>query len=604
MPSEKNSIKKKPQDGLATMKDVLLEFWKSMRIVKIGYFATVILFIVATILGSIIVPLYFKKFFDILSVSQDPHATVPLLIHIVLVILVLNVGALFCRRLASYLESLTFVRVSADLRERAFAYFIGHSYSFFSNNFTGSLVQRIARLARSFNNITDRFFYNIIPTSVRVVGIVTVLWFTYRSLAWALGGWIIFLFLSSYFVAQWKLKYSLLTAEADSRVSAATSDSIGNHTTIQLFSGAGHENNRFVKIVREHAALWLKRWSVDMVTDSIQGVLSATIQFVVFYITIKHWGEGGVTVGVFVLAQTYIISLNDDLWQSSRIVRDMYESFAEAKEAVDILKLPHSIRDVPNAAELSVAQGAIEYRNVRFSFDDVKSVVNDICLSITPGERVAFIGPSGAGKSTLVRLILRLYDIGSGCISIDGQDISKVTQESLRNAISFVPQDPILFHRTLMDNIRYGRFDATDEEVIRAAKLAHCDDFISSFPQGYETFVGERGVKLSGGERQRVAIARAMLKNAPILILDEATSSLDSHSETLIQDALDTLMKGKTVIVIAHRLSTIRKMDRIVVISHGSVLEEGNHEQLIARGGMYAKLWSLQSGGFIKEDVE
>jgi ATP-binding cassette, subfamily B, bacterial len=510
----------------------------------------------------------------------------------------------FFRRFATYMDSYTSVRASADLRERAFAYFIGHSYTFFSGNFTGSLVQRIGRLARSLNSITDRFFYNVIPTMVRVVGIILVLSFTYPLLAWILGSWIIFLFGTSWAIANWKLKWSLLTAEADSRVGAATSDSIGNHTTIQLFSGAEHENKRFGDIVREHAHLWFKRWSLDTIIDSIQGLLNVIMQFVIFYIMIGYWEKGGVSVGMFVLAQTYILSLNDDLWQSSRVVRDMYEAFADSKEAIDIMKLPHAIQDVPNASVLKVPKGAVVLSDVKFGFDPLKTVVKNISLSMAPGERVAFIGPSGAGKSTLVRLLLRFYDIQSGAITIDGQNIAQVTQESLRNSISFVPQDPILFHRSLKENIRYGRFDATDEEIVQAAKLAHCHEFISGFPLGYDTLVGERGVKLSGGERQRVAIARAILKNAPILILDEATSSLDSHSETLIQDALDVLMKGKTVIVIAHRLSTIRKMDRIVVIDHGTIIEEGTHDSLLAKGGMYAKLWSLQSGGFIKEESE
>jgi ATP-binding cassette subfamily B protein len=214
------------------------------------------------------------------------------------------------------------------------------------------------------------------------------------------------------------------------------------------------------------------------------------------------------------------------------------------------------------------------------------------------------VGPSGAGKSTVTKLLLRLYDLPHGSITIDGHDISKVTQESLRDAISFVPQEPILFHRTLMENIRYGRRDATDEEVLKAARLAHCGEFIDRLPYKYETFVGERGIKLSGGERQRVAIARAILKDAPILVLDEATSSLDSESEALIQDALATLMQGKTVVVIAHRLSTIMKMDRIIVLEGGKVVADGKHDELLKEGGLYHKLWSIQAGGFLQDDLE
>ncbi|HCM43648.1 TPA: hypothetical protein DIS55_01705, partial [Candidatus Kaiserbacteria bacterium] len=218
------------------------------------------------------------------------------------------------------------------------------------------------------------------------------------------------------------------------------------------------------------------------------------------------------------------------------------------------------------------------------------------------GERVAFVGPSGAGKTTVTKLLLRFYDVNDGNIEIDGYDIANVTLESLREAIAFVPQDPVLFHRSLLENIRYGRRDATENEVIEAAKKAHCHEFITTLPKGYGTFVGERGVKLSGGERQRIAIARAILKNAPILVLDEATSSLDSESEALIQDALETLMKGKTVIVIAHRLSTVMKMDRIIVLEDGRITADGRHEELITQDGRYRTLWNIQAGGFLTDN--
>jgi len=259
------------------------------------------------------------------------------------------------------------------------------------------------------------------------------------------------------------------------------------------------------------------------------------------------------------------------------------------------------IADIKRATKLKVKNGEISFENVCFAYENNGNVVDNFSLDIKPKETVALVGSSGAGKTTLVKLILRMFDIQKGKILIDGQDISKVTQESLRQSVSLVPQDPILFHRSLMENIRYGKPNATNKEVFRASKLAHCDEFISRLKNGYDTFVGERGIKLSGGERQRVAIARAILRDAPILIMDEATSSLDSESEKFIQDSLDKLMKEKTVIVVAHRLSTIKKVDRIVVIDKKKIVEDGTHKSLIElKNGIYKKLWDIQVGGFIK----
>jgi ATP-binding cassette subfamily B protein len=275
------------------------------------------------------------------------------------------------------------------------------------------------------------------------------------------------------------------------------------------------------------------------------------------------------------------------------------KEFADAEEMAAILDTPYEISD-KNIEILGDVKGEIVFDQVTYIYSNNNSkVLDNFSLEIPAGQKIAIIGSSGSGKTTFVRLLLRLFNLLSGCILIDGVDISNISQKNLRENISFVPQDPVLFHRTLMENIRYGKRDASDEEVFHAARLAHCDEFIQDLPEGYQTYVGERGVKLSGGERQRIAIARAILKNAPILILDEATSALDSQSEHLIQDALHNLIKGKTTIVIAHRLSTIREMDRIIVLQKGKIIEDGKHEDLLKKdGGLYQQLWNLQAGGF------
>jgi ATP-binding cassette subfamily B protein len=333
----------------------------------------------------------------------------------------------------------------------------------------------------------------------------------------------------------------------------------------------------------------------------VQGIFALIIEVGLLAGAVFLWQSGVITVGDFVLIQVYIIGLVSRIWGIGGSMRRLFSSFADAHEMIEIFETPYSVADAPDAKRLSVTAGGISMEDVSFSFTGERGVFEGFSLAVRAGEKVALVGPSGAGKSTVTKLLLRMYDVAEGAIRIDGQDIRTVTQDSLRENISFVPQEPILFHRSLKENIRYGRPDATDEQVIEAAKKAHCHEFISKLPLGYDTHVGERGVKLSGGERQRVAIARAILKDAPILILDEATSALDSESEALIQDALHVLMEGKTVIVIAHRLSTIMTMDRIVVIENGKIAAEGTHDDLVAQGGLYQKLWSIQAGGFLKD---
>ncbi len=588
-----------------TISSVLREYFRVARPFWLTFIIVAISANIPVIAGGIIVPIYYKNFFDILTIKADISIITSELVHTIFLILIMNFFGWAGYRFFSFAMVHLQTGIMNRLRQDSYEYLIGHSYSFFTNSFSGSLVQKINRFMRSFERMMDRFFGEIMPIIVKIIGVCIVLWYTQPIFVFLILGWVTFYFILSLTFSRWKIPYDIKTAEIESKATAALADSLSNHVTIQMFNRHSHESSLFGEANAAHTNALKSKWNVSNYIEAIQAFMNMVIEFIIFYVAIKYWSIGMVSIGTFVMIQIYILSLMDSFWGGSRILRDLYEAFGDAKEMVEILQMEHGIKDIHGAKSLVVNSGHIVLDNISFGFNPEKNVLDNILLDIKPGERIALIGPSGAGKSTLTKLVLRLYDIQSGKIEIDGQDISKVTQGSLREAISFVPQDPILFHRSLLDNIRYGQTGATEEKVIEAAKLAHCHEFISALPGGYRTFVGERGIKLSGGERQRVAIARAILKNAPILILDEATSSLDSASEVLIQDALDVLMKDKTVIVIAHRLSTIRKMDRIIVIDGGKIIEQGTHDELISRdGGMYYKLWSLQSGGFISSEKD
>ncbi len=580
---------------------VFKEYWKGIRPNKYRFFYAVTAFITAQVIG-IFIPLYYKDFFDVLGKSSDKLSSSSALIWIITMVLILHLIGWAFRRTAmicyNRLESGTMSR----LKQNGFDNLLYHSYSFFSNNFTGSLIQKVNRFTRSFEVLLDITMFNIMPLVVYLVGSVVITWFVAPIISIVIMIWVAIFLIFNFFFSRWKLKYDIEVAMADSKTTAYLADAVTNNNTISFFNGHEYETKGFKEVTLDQMNKIRRSWNLGEIVEATQSFLITFAEFFVFYYTIKYWENGLATIGTFVLVQTYIIGLAQNLWGTNNMVRKITEAIADSKEMVDILTTPIEIQDVPNAKEMKVNGGKIEFKNINFNFSDSRQILSDVNLKINAGEKVAIIGPSGAGKTTLVRLIMRLYDLTSGVLSIDDQDIHLVSQDSLRHNVSFVPQDPILFHRTLMDNIRYGRREATDAEVIEAAKLAHCHEFIDQLKDKYETFVGERGIKLSGGERQRVAIARAILKRSPILILDEATSSLDSHSEALIQDALDNLMKNCTTIVIAHRLSTIKKMDRIISMQNGKIIEEGTHAELANKdGGLYKKLWNLQVSGFIAE---
>lgn len=546
---------------------------------------------------EILKPLLYKQFFDLLPLGS---AQAPLLVWVLIKILALSLVYWALWRIGTFGAAAFQAKVMRDLLNTCFNYLQRHSYSFFTNNFAGSLVRKVNKYSRSFEMITDQFYWSIIPTFIRLTAICTIVMFRSKMLGWGLVAWSVIYIAFNYWFSVYKLKYDVKRTEMDTLATGVLADAISNNTNIKMFSGYEFENRRF----RDTAAKWYKAtrlsWDLHNVNEALQSLLMVGLEFFVFYYALKLWQKGLLTVGDFAMLQAYLLQLFNRLWDLGRNIRRIYEGFADAQEMTEILKTPLEIQDAKNAAVLNVPRGEIAFQNTSFAYGKSQAeIFNKLNLKIKAGEKVALVGPSGGGKSTIVKLLLRFHDVSSGKILIDSQNIADCTQDSLRNNLSLVPQEPILFHRSLMENIRYGNRQASEKEVLAAAKMAHCHEFISRLPKKYETFVGERGVKLSGGERQRVAIARAILKNAPVLILDEATSSLDSESEMLIQDALKNLMRNRTTIVIAHRLSTIMQMDRIIVLENGEITEEGRHEELLKIGeGTYQKLWEIQAGGF------
>jgi ATP-binding cassette, subfamily B, bacterial len=606
MPSEKLHLPAQAGKNIiypkVKIKDVLGAFWSGARTSKWQLLVIVISVISANVI-AVLMPILYKQFFDIIATNTDKTIIGPQLFSIIFYVLGLNIIFWIFYRIATLANTNFEPKVMAALKQQSYDHLMLHSYSFFTNSFAGSLVQKVNRFARSFERIADNLIWNLLPLVVRVVSIFIVVFFINKWIALVILIWVIIFLSFNIIFSKWKLKYDIAVAEIDSKATGYLADTIGNQNTVQLFSGYKFESKGYKKVTDEQAKITRFAWRLDVVVEGGQAFLGLAIEFILFFYAIKYWQQGMITIGVFVLLQAYVLNIINQLWGFTRIVRDVYQSYADAKEMVEITLLSHEVKDIPIAKDLIVNNAEIEFENLIFSFNKTRPVLKDINLVIKSGEKIALIGPSGAGKTTFVRLLLRLYSATSGKILIDGQDISQATQESLRKNISMVPQDPILFHRTLSENISYGKRDATKEEIQKAAELAHCDEFIKNLSYGLDTFVGERGVKLSGGERQRVAIARAILKNAPILILDEATSSLDSNSEMLIQDALENLMENKTTIVIAHRLSTIQKMDRIIVIDDGKIIEQGSHEELLENeNSLYKKLWELQAGGFLKSE--
>ncbi len=581
-------------------KNTLKYYWGAMANHKVTGWVLTLGVIFGAILDSV-VPILSKNFFNVLYDGGVKDVVLMRLMQILVFIAIIKFVRWLLWRIASFTINFFESRSMVDLSRQCFDYLQKHSFSYFSNNFPGSIVKKHKSFINTFEFLIDQLFFEIIPGVVSVIVMIFVLAKVNIFLGWGMFGWMVVFLLINWWFTKYKLKFDIQRSEAETATSGLLSDTISNNINIKLFNGYIYESDTYGNLSLNLHKIRKFTWDMGAIFYGFQSFLMLVLEVLILYFSVRLWQRDMLTVGDFVLIQSYLFSAVMLVWDFGRVMMKIYERLADAEEMTVILNLPHQIVDSNNAKKLTIRRGEVRFENVSFKYEDGDDVVKNLNLTISPGQTVALVGMSGSGKSTITKLLLRLYDVTSGRILVDGKDITTITQDSLRKNISLVPQDPILFHRSLMENIRYGKVDSSDEEVIKAAKLAYCDEFISRLKDGYNSTVGDRGIKLSGGERQRVAIARAILKNSPILVLDEATSSLDSESEKYIQKSLTNLMKNKTVLIIAHRLSTIKKADRIIVISKKKIVEDGTHAELINnKKGIYRKLWGIQVGGFIK----
>jgi len=506
-------------------------------------------------------------------------------------------------RLVLYLVWTFETAMQRDLYARCFSKLTNQTLFFHSNKFGGSLVSQTNKLVGAVESFWDTIIWSVLPLVVSLVGSIIVL----STLLWQYA---LFLLIFSivfslvvYYGSKPMAKLTKKEAKTSNKLNGQLADVISNVLAVKSSGAEATEQKFFAKTVSSWRNSSLDVMRGFLKVSTIYSSINMVIKIGAIAFAVYAAQNNLVSVASVYLIITYTGSVAHELWNMNGIMRNYNRIIGNANDMVEILQTPTTLIDKSDS-KLKVTNGEISMDKITFTHDEGQgdTLFQDFSLNIKPGEKIGLVGASGSGKTTLTKLLLRFADIDSGKITIDGQDISEVTQASLRAKIAYVPQEPLLFHRSVRENIAYGRPDATDAEIEEAAKKAGAYDFIVGLKDGFDTMVGERGIKLSGGQRQRVAIARAILKDAPILVLDEATSALDSESEALIQKSLETLMKNRTSIVIAHRLSTIAKLDRIIVLKDGKIVEDGSHDELInKKRGVYAKLWARQSGGFIEE---
>jgi ATP-binding cassette subfamily B protein len=514
----------------------------------------------------------------------------------------LAIGEVVFSRAAGTLQIIMGPRQRQAVTRAMYSYLQHHSHRFLSNDFAGALAHKISETSMGYSQTIWTVIFDFYPMVIVFSVAIFMLAHAHKGLAWFVGIWAVCFVSTSFWLATRTRPFAVAAAAVRSETTGKVVDAVTNLTSTRLFARLDYEREHLDSQLRKELQAVRKSNGYSERVRWFQYSAAAVLKIGVLYYALRLWGRGEISVAEFVVASTTTLLIINEARNLSRRFLEFFEYVGNVTNGVHTIIRPHEIVDAPEAVRATISRGRIEFRDVSFAYAAEQPIFRHLSVTIAAGQRVGLVGFSGSGKSTFVSLILRLYDPQDGRILIDGQDIRALTQDSLHSQLSLIPQDPNLFHRSLLDNIRYGRLEASDEEVVDAARKAYAHEFIQQIKGQYASLVGERGVKLSGGQRQRIAIARVVLKNAPILILDEATSSLDSITEQAIQETLNDVMQGKTVIVVAHRLSTIAHLDRILVFDQGRIVEDGTHEELLALGGAYKRLWSRQAGGFVLDD--
>ena len=586
----------------AAVRLVLRRYWAQVRLRRAAALGALLLPAVGDILTSYAPPLVVARLLG--TIARGEPFTAAQFAPYVAAFAVLWLSGQIVWRIAIVLIARVEIRGIEGLYVEAMDELLIKDLAFFQNNYAGSLTKRALGYARRFEDLFDVLSFQVAPTLLSLVFAGVVLWSYSPWLIVLLVAMIVVTLTAVVPLIRRRRRLVDIREAASNVVAGHVADSITNAEAVRAFAREPDEARIHADNVGDYARKTLRSWDyqnlrVDLVTSPMF-VVTNTLGLI---LALSVGSRTGASLEVVFITFSYYATATRVMWEFNRIYRNLEGALTDAAQFAELLLDPPSVVDADTTEVFSPADFGVELREVSFRYSPSQPLLFDrLSLPIPPGAKVGLVGRSGGGKTTVTRLLLRFADIESGAILIGGQSIARVPQAALRSLIAYVPQDPSMFHRSIADNIRVGRPDATDAEVRRAAELAHAAEFIDALPAGYGTLVGERGVKLSGGQRQRVAIARAILKDAPILVLDEATSALDSESEALIQDALWTLLAGRTAIVIAHRLSTVRRMDELIILDRGRIVERGSHEALLKRDGVYASLWAHQSGGFLVEE--